>query len=160
MSDFKKTLSMPQTDFEMKANLVSKEPKIQEMWILEKIEKKILSKNKDNTPFILADGPPYANGNIHVGHALNKILKDIILRYKSLSGFYTKYIPGWDTHGLPIEQELLKKGINNDKELSVIEKRRNCQKFATENVYKQMDQFRRLGIMSEMDETYLTYELD
>lgn len=160
MSDFKKTLSMPQTDFEMKANLVSKEPKIQEMWILEKIEKKILSKNKDNTPFILADGPPYANGNIHVGHALNKILKDIILRYKSLSGFYTKYIPGWDTHGLPIEQELLKKGINNDKELSIIEKRRNCQKFATENVYKQMDQFRRLGIMSEMDETYLTYELD
>lgn len=160
MSDYKKTLIMPETQFEMKANLPTKEPKIQENWILEKIEKKILAKNKANKPFIIHDGPPYANGNLHTGHALNKIIKDIILRYKSLMGFYTKFIPGWDTHGLPIEQELLKKGINVDKNLSIIEKRRNCKKFAMENVYKQMDQFRRLGIMSEMDENYVTCELD
>lgn len=160
MSDYKKTLIMPETEFEMKANLPQKEPKIQENWVLEKIEKKILSKNKQNKSFIIADGPPYANGNLHTGHALNKILKDIILRYKSLLGFYTRYIPGWDTHGLPIEQELLKKGINVDKNLGVIEKRRNCKKFAMENVYKQMDQFRRLGIMSEMDDNYVTCDLD
>lgn len=160
MSDFKKTLIMPETQFEMKANLSTKEPKMQENWILEKIEKKVLAKNKANPSFIIADGPPYANGNLHTGHALNKILKDIILRYKSLAGFYTKYIPGWDTHGLPIEQELLKKGINVDKNLTVTEKRRNCKKFAMDNVYKQMDQFRRLGIMSEMDETYVTCDLD
>lgn len=160
MSDFKKTLLMPETGFEMKANLPVKEPKIQEKWKLCNIEKEVLTKNKSNTPFILADGPPYANGNLHVGHALNKILKDVILRFKTLCGFYTKYIPGWDTHGLPIEQELNKKGINNDKNLTISEKRRNCKNFAIDNVYKQMDQFLRLGIMSKMDDYYVTCDLD
>ncbi|MDE5553228.1 MAG: isoleucine--tRNA ligase [Malacoplasma sp.] len=160
MSDYKKTLNMPETAFEMKANLSEKEVKIQSEWALNKVEKKVYAKNKGKTPFILHDGPIYANGNIHVGHALNRIIKDIILRYKSMSGFYTKFIPGWDTHGLPIEQELVKKGLNIDKNLSVAEKRKNCKNFALENVYKQADQFRRLGMMSEMDEIYVTCDLD
>lgn len=160
MSDYKKTLLMPNTAFEMKANLPQKEPKIQENWILEKIEKKILAKNKSKKPFILADGPPYANGDLHAGHALNKILKDIILRYKAATGHYTKYIPGWDTHGLPIEQAMIKKGLNNKPDQTITEKRKNCKNFAIENVYRQKDQFRRLGIMSEMDEIFLTCELD
>ena len=156
MRDYKKTLNMPTTSFEMKANLNQKEPKMQEQWVLDKIEKKILAKNKSKKPFILHDGPPYANGNLHLGHSLNKIIKDFILRYKSMCGFYTKFIPGWDTHGLPIELELLKKNINTDKNLTIVEKRKNCKKFAIDNVYKQIDQFRRLGIMSEMDDIYIT----
>lgn len=160
MSDYKKTLSMPNTNFEMKANLSVKETKIQENWVLEKIEKKILAKNKSNTPFIIADGPPYANGDLHTGHALNKILKDIILRFKASVGFYTKYIPGWDTHGLPIEQEMAKRGLNKNANQTITEKRKNCKNFAIENVYKQRDQFRRLGILSEMDEIYVTCDLD
>ncbi len=161
MSNFKNTLLMPETLFEMKANLSVKEPKIQEKWVANEIEKKVLNKNQNNDSFIIADGPPYANGNLHTGHALNKILKDIILRYKSLAGFYTKFIPGWDTHGLPIEQELIKKGKNIDKNLSVIEKRKNCKDFAMENVYKQMEQFKKLGILSKMtNEFYVTCESD
>ena len=160
MSDFKKTLLMPATEFEMKANLFQKEPKLQQQWRDDDLEKQILKKNKNKKEFIIADGPPYANGNLHTGHALNKILKDIILRYKSLSGFYTKYIPGWDTHGLPIEQELIKKGINVSKDLSINEKRVNCRKFALDNVKNQMEQFSRLGIMSKMDNYYLTLNLD
>ena len=160
MSDYKKTLLMPKTDFEMKANLSLKEPKIQENWILEKIEKKVLLKNKSKKPFIIADGPPYANGDLHTGHALNKILKDFILRFKAATGHYTKFIPGWDTHGLPIEQAMIKKGLNNKQDQTITEKRKNCKKFAIENVYRQKDQFRRMGIMSEMEEIFITCELD
>lgn len=160
MRDYKNTLNMPQTEFEMKANLNKKEPKIQAEWVINKIEKKALANNKNNTQYILHDGPPYANGNLHLGHALNKIIKDFIIRQKIMTGHYAKFVPGWDTHGLPIEQELLKKGINTNKELSVVEKRRNCKKFAIDTVYKQIDQFRRLGIMSEMDEIYVTCDSD
>lgn len=161
MKDYKQTLNMPTTNFEMKANLNIKEPKIQEEWILNKLEKKILQKNKlTKKTFILHDGPPYANGNIHLGHALNKIIKDFIIRYKSMTGHWCKYIPGWDTHGLPIEQELQKKRIDNKCDLSIVEKRKNCKNFAIENVYKQIDQFRRLGLLSEFDDVYLTCDLD
>lgn len=156
MRDYKRTLNMPVTEFEMKGNLNQKEPKIQSQWILDKVEKSILTKNKNGKPFILHDGPPYANGDLHLGHALNKIIKDFILRYKGMNGFYTKFIPGWDTHGLPIEQELLKRGLNKDPKLTISDKRRNCKKFAIDNVYKQKDQFRRLGILSEMEEIYIT----
>lgn len=107
--NYKDTLLMPKTDFPMRGGLPNKEPKIQEKWENEKVYEKVQEKNKDLPKFILHDGPPYANGDIHLGHAENKILKDIIVRYKSMNGFNAPYVPGWDTHGLPIETALAKK---------------------------------------------------
>src|SRR5690554_4254856 len=101
--DYKHTLLMMKTDFKMRANLTEKEPKLVKEWNENKIYEKALEKNKDRPTFILHDGPPYANGDIHLGHALNKILKDFVVRYQTMNGYYAPYIPGWDTHGLPIE---------------------------------------------------------
>ena len=109
MKDYKSTLNMPSTAFEMRANLNIKEPKIQQFWIEHGIYEKLLAKNKDKKPFVLHDGPPYANGNIHIGHALNKILKDFVVSYHNMNNYYSPYIPGWDTNGLPIEVALSKK---------------------------------------------------
>ncbi|MCX5781230.1 MAG: class I tRNA ligase family protein, partial [Elusimicrobia bacterium] len=106
--DFSKTVNLPKTDFAMKANLPQKEPGILDQWTSNDIYSKMLEKNKDQEKFILHDGPPYANGHIHLGTALNKILKDILVKYKSMSGFYSPFVPGWDCHGLPIEQQCLK----------------------------------------------------
>ena len=103
MKDYKDTLLMGKTNFEMRGNLGQKEPLIQEKWNQNHVYEKVLEKNKGLREYTLHDGPPYANGDIHLGHALNKILKDIIVRYKNMNGFYSLYIPGWDTHGLPIE---------------------------------------------------------
>ncbi|MGL5630255.1 MAG: isoleucine--tRNA ligase [Mycoplasmoidaceae bacterium] len=158
--DYKLTLLMPKTDFEMKANLSIKEPKIQENWINIELDYKVQQKNKNFPYFILHDGPPYANGNIHVGHSLNKILKDIIIRYKNMNNFNAIYIPGWDTHGMPIEIELLKKGINNNSELSISEKRDNCSQFALNWIEKQKKQFLRLGMLSPMINIYRTLDND
>lgn len=101
--DYKKTLNFPETNFEMRANLPTKEPILQKQWLDNKLYQQVLAKNQGKQTFLLHDGPPYANGNIHIGHALNKTLKDIIVRQKNLAGFYAPFIPGWDTHGLPIE---------------------------------------------------------
>ena len=106
--EYQKTLNLPQTDFAMKAGLVYKEPQILAGWQKDEIYKRIRQKAQDCPPFILHDGPPYANGHIHIGHALNKILKDMIVKYKTMKGFDALYIPGWDCHGLPIEHQLLK----------------------------------------------------
>src|SRR5271166_691407 len=106
--EYQKTLNLPQTDFPMKAGLVQKEPRMLERWQKDEIYKRIRQKSKGAVPFILHDGPPYANGHIHIGHALNKILKDMIVKYKTMKGFDALYIPGWDCHGLPIEHQLLK----------------------------------------------------
>mgnify|MGYP002758242602 FL=1 len=118
--NYKDTLLMPKTDFPMRGGLPKKEPEIQKQWDEQDLYHKILEKNKGNETYILHDGPPYANGNLHMGHALNKILKDFIVRYKSMQGYYSPYVPGWDTHGLPIEQALTKKGIKR-KEMPVSE---------------------------------------
>ncbi|MDE7434014.1 MAG: class I tRNA ligase family protein, partial [Mycoplasmoidaceae bacterium] len=104
--------------------------------------------------------PPYANGNIHVGHSLNKIIKDIIVRHKTLQQFYSPYIAGWDTHGLPIEHALLKKGVNKDPSLSVAQKRKNCRDFAIQNVHNQLTQFKRLGLLTDFQDIYLTLDKD
>ena len=109
--NYKDTLLMPKTDFPMRGGLPNKEPQIQEVWDNDDQYRKALEKNKNNPSFILHDGPPYANGNLHMGHALNKIIKDFIVRYKTMQGFYAPYVPGWDTHGLPIEQALTKKAL-------------------------------------------------
>lgn len=122
--DYKKTLNMPLTEYEMRANLVLKEPKFRDFWTVNNIYKKVLQKNKGNKKFILHDGPPYANGNIHVGHASNKILKDIIVRYKSLKGFYSPFVLGWDTHGLPIEHKMLTElNISKDEDPLLLRKK-------------------------------------
>ncbi|MDR3249545.1 MAG: isoleucine--tRNA ligase [Mycoplasmataceae bacterium] len=158
MSDFKQSLNILKTDFEMKANLPIREPEIQKKWIENQIYQKILLKNKNNPQKILHDGPPYANGSIHVGHALNKILKDFVVRRWNLEGYYSHYIPGWDTHGMPIEHALIKKGINTDPNLTIGQKRENCRKFANEQKDNQKTQFARLGLETDMKDIYMTLD--
>ncbi|CAM3929533.1 MULTISPECIES: isoleucine--tRNA ligase [Staphylococcus] len=153
--DYKDTLLMPKTDFPMRGGLPNKEPKIQEEWDEKNIYQKVLDKNEGNSSYILHDGPPYANGNLHMGHALNKILKDIITRYKSMRGYYAPYVPGWDTHGLPIEQALTKKGVKR-KELSIAEFRKKCEAFALEQIENQKKDFKRLGIKGDFNNPYIT----
>lgn len=156
--DYKNTLLMMKTEFPMRANLPNREPEIASIWEEKEIYKKVLEKNKDRTPFILHDGPPYANGSIHIGHALNKVLKDFVLRYKTMSGYYVPYIPGWDTHGLPIENALTKSDKINRKEMSVDEFRNRCADYARKQVAVQKEQFKRLGILGEWDAPYITLE--
>ena len=112
--DYTKSVNLPSTDFPMRGNLPQREPETLKYWEDIDLYNRLKKKNAGKKPFILHDGPPYANGDIHMGHALNKILKDIIVRYKNLQGYYAPYVPGWDTHGLPIEQQAIKKlGINS-----------------------------------------------
>lgn len=157
--DYKDTLLMPKTDFQMRGNLGVRELEFQKRWQDLKLYEKVLEKNKNQKPFILHDGPPYANGDIHIGHALNKVLKDFVLRYHTMHGRYVPYIPGWDTHGLPIETALTKKGVNR-KELSLVEYRKLCKAYAEEQVQKQRTQFERLGILGHWDTPYITYNHD
>ena len=156
--ELKETLLMPKTDFPMRGNLPKREPQIEQKWYDEKIYQRVLDKNKDKTPFVLHDGPPYANGNIHMGHAMNKILKDFIIRYKNMNGFYSPYIPGWDTHGLPIEQALTNNKKINRKEKTVAEFRELCQQYALEQVEGQKTQFKRLGVLGDWDNPYITLQ--
>ncbi|MDO9628567.1 MAG: class I tRNA ligase family protein, partial [Acholeplasmataceae bacterium] len=157
--DYKDTLLMPKTDFQMRGNLGVRELEFQKRWSDIDLYKKVLEKNKDSIPFILHDGPPYANGDIHIGHALNKVLKDFVLRYKTMMGHYVPYVPGWDTHGLPIETALTKKGVNR-KELSLVEYRKLCRAYALDQVEKQKHQFARLGILGEWENPYITLTND
>ncbi len=154
--DYTKSVNLPKTDFPMRGNLPEREPETLKYWEEIDLYNKLKEKNKDNTPFILHDGPPYANGDIHMGHALNKILKDIIVRYKNLQGFYAPYVPGWDTHGLPIEQQAIKKlGINRHT-AGPVKFRQACREFAKSHVENQKKQFKRLGVLGDWDNPYLT----
>lgn len=153
--EYKDTLLMPKTDFPMRGGLPTKEPQIQDMWKEKDIYKKNLERTKDRPKFILHDGPPYANGDLHIGHALNKVLKDMIVRYKSMNGFQAPYVPGWDTHGLPIEQALTNKGVNR-KELTVAEFRKLCEEYAYEQIDNQREQFKRIGVTGDWDNPYVT----
>ena len=157
MQDYKDTLYMGKTSFEMRGNLGQKEPLIEASWEEKKILDKRLEKNKGNKAYTLHDGPPYANGDIHLGHSLNKILKDFVVRYKNMQGFYSYYIPGWDTHGLPIEVAVTKKGINR-KEVSIVEFRKHCHEYALKQVARQEIGFKRLGVLAKWDEKYLTLQ--
>ncbi len=156
MKDYKDTLLMPKTSFEMRGNLPKKEPIIQEKWNEISLYEKIMKKNEAKPYFILHDGPPYANGDIHIGHALNKILKDFVVRYKNMNGFKAPYIPGWDTHGLPIETALAKKGVDR-KKLESAEYREKCLNYAKEQVISQREQFKRLGVIGDWANPYITY---
>jgi isoleucyl-tRNA synthetase len=153
--DYKDTLLMPKTEFPMRGNLPKREPDIQEKWAEMDIYSMVQDRTKERPLFILHDGPPYANGDIHMGHALNKILKDFIVRYKSMSGYCAPYVPGWDTHGLPIEQALTNKGVKR-KEMTVAEFRKLCEEYAYQQIDNQRSQFKRLGVRGDWDNPYIT----
>ena len=155
--ELKETLLMPKTDFEMRGNLPKKEPLFLEEWEKQDIYNKMIDQRKDKTPFVLHDGPPYANGNIHVGHALNKILKDIVIKSKSMQGYYTPFIPGWDTHGLPIENAIQKLG-HNRKGMPTSEFRKLCYDYALQQVEKQKGDFKRLGAFADYNHPYITLQ--
>ena len=153
--DYKDTLLMPKTEFKMRGNLAENEVKQRKEWDEMDLYNLIKNKNKNNKPFILHDGPPYANGNIHLGHSLNKILKDFINRSKMMEGYYVEYIPGWDTHGLPIEQAVTNSGVDR-KSMSVTEFREYCKEYALKQVETQMDDFKRLNVIADWDHPYIT----
>lgn len=157
--NYKHTLLIPKSSFEMRGNLINKEPKIQKEWESQNIYNKLLKQNKNNkNSFILHDGPPYANGNLHVGHALNKIIKDFIVRFNNSIRIYSPLICGWDTHGLPIELAVYKNKKNKIKEKNIIEKRELFKQYALLQVEKQIDQFKRLGIFSDFNNKYITLD--
>jgi len=156
--DYGKTLNLPKTNFPMKANLSQREPEFLKFWENNHIYQRKLEKTKNNKKYILHDGPPYANGDIHLGHALNKILKDVVNKYKMMKGYYTPYIPGWDTHGLPIEQQVIKKLGVNRHEVDVVEFRQKCKEFALSYVDTQREQFKRLGVFGDWEKPYLTLD--
>ncbi|HLG27544.1 MAG TPA: isoleucine--tRNA ligase, partial [Paenisporosarcina sp.] len=153
--EYKDTLLMPKTEFPMRGGLPNREPAMQEKWNEMKLYEKVLDRTKDCPSFILHDGPPYANGDLHMGHALNKVLKDMIVRHKSMTGYYAPYVPGWDTHGLPIEQALANKGVNR-KEMTVAEFRNLCETYAYEQIDRQRNQFKRLGVRGDWENPYIT----
>lgn len=154
--DYRSTIRLPQTDFPMKGDLPQNEPKIIAKWESDKIYARLLEKNKNNPGFTLPDGPPYANGSIHIGHALNKSLKDFIIKYKAMTGHFAPFVPGWDCHGLPIEHKVMKdlsekKLVKNDQEILAL-----CRAEAAKWVSHQREQFKRLGVMADWENPYLT----
>lgn len=154
--DYKQTLNLPQTDFPMKANLAQREPEMLKKWEEMDIYKKIREVAKGKKPYVLHDGPPYANGNIHLGTALNKIIKDIVIKSKNMAGFDGVYVPGWDCHGLPIEHQVDKELGAKKTSMSQVEKRRACRTYAEKYVDIQREQFKRLGVFGEWGNPYLT----
>lgn len=154
--DYGKTLNLLQTEFPMRGNLPQAEPNMQKWWEEIDIYSKVREHRQGSPKFILHDGPPYANGDIHIGHALNKVLKDFIVRYKSMRGFDAPYVPGWDTHGLPIEQAIANSGKVDRKKMSVLEFRDYCKQYALNWVEKQKGQFKRLGIRGDWNDPYIT----
>jgi isoleucyl-tRNA synthetase len=154
--DYKETLNLPITDFPMRANLPNREPQIIEHWQVIGLNDKLENANKDGERFILHDGPPYANGHLHMGHALNKTLKDIIIKSKRMQGYFTPYVPGWDCHGLPIELMVDKKLGKKKREMSKADFRRECRAYAEDWVKIQSEEFQRLGIFGNWKHPYLT----
>ncbi|MDF7668430.1 isoleucine--tRNA ligase [Lactobacillus sp. ESL0703] len=153
----KDTLNLGKTKFKMRGNLPVREAEWQKDWEENKLYEQRLKLNEGKPRFDLHDGPPFANGNIHMGHAMNKISKDIIVRYKNMDGYYAPYVPGWDTHGLPIEQQLAKQGIDR-KTMDRAEYRKLCEEFARKEIKKQMADFKRLGVMGDWDHPYITLQ--
>ncbi|MBP1156261.1 MULTISPECIES: isoleucine--tRNA ligase [unclassified Paenibacillus] len=156
--DYGKTLNLLQTDFPMRGNLPQAEPKMQQHWEEIDIYRMVQESRKGKPKFILHDGPPYANGDIHIGHALNKVIKDIIVRFKTMQGYDAPYVPGWDTHGLPIEQAIANGGKVDRKKMSVPEFRDYCKAYALEWVEKQKTQFKRLSIRGDWNNPYVTLQ--
>ena len=154
--NYKNTLNLPKTDFPMKANLQQKEPLIQKSWKKENLYAKIRERCRGREKFVFHDGPPYANGPIHLGHLLNKVLKDIVVRSKTMEGFDVEFIPGWDCHGLPIEHKVLKELGDRARDMEKLEVRRSCRKYASGYVKTQSKQMTRLGTLADYENPYLT----
>ena len=157
MVELKDTLLMPKTKFPMRGNLPNKEPEFLKRWEEMDLYRKVLEKNAGKPSYVLHDGPPYANGNIHIGHALNKILKDFIVKYKNMNGFVSNYVPGWDTHGLPIEQVLVNNGVDR-KSMPATKFRNKCKDYALKQVDKQRADFKKLGVIGDWKNPYLTLD--
>ena len=156
--DYGKTLNLPKTEFPMRASLPEREPEIEKEIFENNLYEKMLKKNEGKESFVLHDGPPYANGEIHIGHALNKILKDTVVRYKNLKGYYTPYVPGFDTHGMPTEKKAIEKlGLDRDK-IPVSKFRDTCLEFTKTYKDKQIEGFKRLGVLGDWKDPYITYE--
>lgn len=154
--DYNSTLNLPQTEFPMRGNLPSREPAMLQAFEDNKLYYKMVDKNQGKPKYILHDGPPYANGDIHLGTALNKVLKDIVVKYKNMSGFQAPYVPGWDTHGLPIELKALKKDGVDPTDIDAVSLRKICREFALSFVENQKGQFKRLGVLADYNDPYLT----
>ena len=162
MSEEKKnygeTLNLPKTDFPMRGGLPKKEPEIQKEVFENGLYEKVLKKNAGHDHYVLHDGPPYANGEIHAGHALNKVLKDTIIRYKSMRGYYSPFIPGYDTHGMPTEKKAIEKlGLDRNK-IPVTKFRDTCKEFTANYKDVQTEGFKRLGVLADWDNPYITYD--
>lgn len=154
--DYNASLNLPKTEFPMRGNLPKREPEMLQKWDEENLYEDIIKRNEGKPNYTLHDGPPYANGDIHLGTALNKVLKDIIVKYKNMSGFRSHYVPGWDTHGLPIELKAMKSiGVENGA-IPPVELRQHCKDFALSFVENQKEQFKRLGVLGDFDDPYLT----
>ena len=156
--EYKNTIITPKTDFPMKAGLPNREPGMLERWDQSDLYKSMLEKNKGLPRFVLHDGPPFSNGDIHMGHALNKTLKDFIVRSHAMMGFYTPYVPGWDNHGMPIESAIIKKNKLNHKAMPVAEFRSACEEFAENYIQRQMAGFKRLGVVGDWEHPYRTMD--
>ena len=156
MTDYKNTLNLPKTDFPMRGNLAQREPKTLKRWEEMELYQKIRQACAGRPRYILHDGPPYANGEIHIGHAVNKVLKDIIVKCRTLAGFDAPYVPGWDCHGLPIELQVEKKVGKPGHKVSAAEFRQACRDYAMKQVDRQRVDFKRLGVLGDWDNPYLT----
>ena len=154
--DYNKTVHLPQTDFPMRASLPKREPDMLKEMHDHDLYHKMVARNEGKPKFVLHDGPPYANGNIHIGTALNKILKDIIVKYKNMTGFQAPYVPGWDTHGLPIESAVLKDKKVKREEMTTAQFRTKCREYAESYIEKMTGQFQRLGVLGEWENPYIT----
>ena len=156
--DYNETINLPKTDFPMRAGLPQREPGMLKDWESEQVYQKLMEKNAGKPRYVLHDGPPFSNGNIHMGTAMNKVLKDFVNRYKSMSGHYAPYVPGWDNHGMPIESAIIKKNKLDRKKMSISEFRSACRDFAMDFVNIQREQFKRLGVLGDWEHPYLTMD--
>src|SRR5687768_2496508 len=157
-TDYKSTLNLPKTDFPMKANLATREPELLREWQEKRLYQRIRESRKDGRRFVLHDGPPYANGHIHYGHILNKILKDLVVKYRTMIGDSAPYVPGWDCHGLPIELAVERELADQKGKLSALEIRRACHAYAMKFVGVQSGEFQRLGVFGDWEHPYLTLD--
>ena len=160
MADYNTTVLLPKTDFPQQARLTEMEPRIRARWEKEGLYERIVAARKGQTKWILHDGPPYANGEVHVGTGQNKVLKDMVVKFRTMQGFYSPYVPGWDCHGLPIEQKVMKELGEKAKSTEKAEVRRLCQEFALKYVDIQRRQFKSLGVLGDWDRPYLTLSAD
>jgi len=149
--DYKSTLNLPKTDFPMRGNLAKREPEMLERWEKMEIYKQVRKASAGREQFILHDGPPYANGDIHIGHVVNKVIKDMIVKSKQMAGFDSPYIPGWDCHGLPIENKVEGLVGKPGDKVTEGEFRAKCREYATEQIDNQRNEFKRLGVFGEWD---------